>query len=212
MNPKGVTKEEEYYGSIPHSVLRKLSKRNIPVILHAKKLSSSPRSLPDSSRDTDIIQEIIDDKQLSSIKRETICTSILLGEYDTMPKHHNSIELLKSESMASSFDALPQELTKQLAHLNRHNHQSRFLEVESSVAPIHTLSPARILNEEKLRLLKKEKNISYSWVFKSIKENDKELMNNSKESQMISSTIIAMNRTKELKQRSISKAIKDAKE
>ena len=209
-----VSNDEEYRSSIPEFLLKKLRRRNIPIILHPKKNYNPQENVSGSPPEQNAVQKIVNNKHMSSLQKEKVCTSILLGEYDISPKqHHESIDSFKSASMASSFDALPHELTKQLAHLKRHNHRSKFLEVGSTAVPIRTVNPMKILSEEKLRLIKKDKDVTYTWAGKSIRDNDNTLMSTKQEgSSHSSSSTTEMKIITELKQSSLSKAIKDAKE
>lgn len=158
-----INSEEDH---LPPALLQKLKIRS-NTVGSTNNADKKIQSSPNESNESSAIRKVLNETGANSGQREKLCASLLFGSYEVLENVPKS-----PLSPTSSVEVLPPGLTKNLAHLKRHGHQNRFLELESSRAPVHRLPPTAIVSKEKMRRVgMEEKNVSFTWAGQSIRMN-----------------------------------------
>lgn len=127
--------EEDITSAVPEFLLTELRKNG----------SVPPSTPPDKnygkniSKDKAVISSILNDGNLNQVQKEKLSASLLLGDYEIFEQDPQEIKQ-SNESFVrtqSQSHMLSPHNTKTMAHLQRHGHRPRFLEIESSRAEIN---------------------------------------------------------------------------
>lgn len=154
---ESIDEEEDITTAVPEFLLTELRKNG----------SIPPPSTPpknygkNMSKDKAVISSILNEGKLNQVQKEKLSASLLLGDYEIFEQDQQQQSI---ESVNNRFQSnmLSPHKTKTMAHIQRHGHRPRFLELESNRAEINSPQQKFIISSAKAP----EKREGYYWAGK----------------------------------------------